>query len=318
MFKVWEIGDVEKLYHSYDNGIPTKYKKSVLPHFLGTFITIGDLPTDNDTADGGDIGPGEYSYGFDELTFNEVVEQVDRAIKHPNPRRLDAITESWLPMYIRGVKGYFNDCRINRDTVPKIFNFWELADGDSDGTPCRYKPGIMVNFYGTFITTGDLPIDDTKEAEGFINSEDDYWFDGSSLTFTEMMADVAADPEDPIEKEMDDIEKLLRNGMIDMDRSHAYDWYNGIRNILRVKLVTTMTDENNCNSSLKTAATILGRKAYRIVDGEGKTMKDSSMISSNLFNQVMVYLGYPYRLAIMRSAANKNTIEKWKIEYVGD
>lgn len=48
--------------------------------------------------------------------------------------------------------------RIAPESVPEWFHFWELADGD-DGTPCRYKPSILVNFYGTFITTGELPVD---------------------------------------------------------------------------------------------------------------------------------------------------------------
>ena len=73
--------------------------------------------------------------------------------------RKNAKTEHWTPMEIRGVIGYFNDLRIDRSTVPSGFHFWELADGDCDGTPCRYKPGILVNFYGTFITAGELPID---------------------------------------------------------------------------------------------------------------------------------------------------------------
>ena len=67
--------------------------------------------------------------------------------------RFDATMERWTPMEIRGVRGYFNDMRIVRTSVPKGFHIWELADGDSDGTPCRYKQGIFVNFYGTFITT---------------------------------------------------------------------------------------------------------------------------------------------------------------------
>jgi hypothetical protein len=91
-------------------------------------------------------------------------------------------------MKIRGVTGYFNDARIDRKTVPDEFHFWELADGDSDGTPCRYRPGILVNFYGTFITAGELPIDRRKYEEGYINSDDDWGYtDGGSITFAEMM-----------------------------------------------------------------------------------------------------------------------------------
>jgi hypothetical protein len=91
-------------------------------------------------------------------------------------------------MEIRGVQGYFNDARIDRKTVPEKFKFWELADGDCDGTPCRYRPGILVNFYGTFITAGELPVDDVKYAEGYISSDDEWGYtEDGSITFAEIV-----------------------------------------------------------------------------------------------------------------------------------
>lgn len=92
--------------------------------------------------------------------------------------RYDAGKEMWMPMEIRDVHGYFNDMRIDRASVPDCFHFWELADGDCDGIPCRYKPGILVNFFGTFITTGKLPIDCEEWKEGFINSDNEWGFTG--------------------------------------------------------------------------------------------------------------------------------------------
>ncbi|MCD8015669.1 MAG: hypothetical protein LUG99_21410 [Lachnospiraceae bacterium] len=80
-------------------------------------------------------------------------------------------------MEIRGVKGFFTDARIDRDTVPDVLRFWELADGDSDGIPCRYRPGILVNFFGTFITAGEMPIDDEESRSGYID-QDDWNFTG--------------------------------------------------------------------------------------------------------------------------------------------
>lgn len=102
--------------------------------------------------------------------------------------RYDANTEKWTPMEINGVQGYFNDLRIDPNTIPKNFHFWELADGDSDGTPCRYRPGIFVNFYGTFITTGELPIEDQEHTEGYITSDDDWGFGDPSIPFTEVIS----------------------------------------------------------------------------------------------------------------------------------
>lgn len=93
--------------------------------------------------------------------------------------RFSGMTERWTPMVIRGVKGYFSDVRIERNTIPEEFNIWELADADSNGEPCRYRPGILVNFYGTFITTGELPVDDPTYKAGYIESDDDWDFTGT-------------------------------------------------------------------------------------------------------------------------------------------
>lgn len=97
--------------------------------------------------------------------------------------RLDAATELWTEMDINGVSGWFNDMRIDRSTVPPEYNVYELSD-DCDGTPCRYRHSILVNFYGTFITKGTLPMDDNDEDVGYINSDDDWGFPDSSMTQT--------------------------------------------------------------------------------------------------------------------------------------
>lgn len=84
-------------------------------------------------------------------------------------------------------RGYFNDSRIDRATVPDGFHFWELADCDCDGEPCRYRNGILVNFYGTFLTTGNLPVDDKDWTEGYI-AEDEWeilW--DKMVSFEEML-----------------------------------------------------------------------------------------------------------------------------------
>ena len=105
--------------------------------------------------------------------------------------RYDARTEYWMPMEIKGVKGYFNDMRIDRSTVPDGFHMWELADGDSDGTPCRYKQGILANFYGTFITKGELPVDFPEYKEGFINTDKEWSFGGlANMTLEEILHDI--------------------------------------------------------------------------------------------------------------------------------
>lgn len=102
--------------------------------------------------------------------------------------RYDAEKVRWTPMEIRGVHGYFSDVRIERDTVPAQFQMWELVDADSDGVPCRYRRGILVNFYGTFLTIRELPIDNARLESGYIETEEEWGFsDEWSMTLEALM-----------------------------------------------------------------------------------------------------------------------------------
>ena len=101
-------------------------------------------------------------------------------------KRFDARGEQWEGMEIKGIQGYFCNLRIDKTTVPDYFHFWEQADGDCDGTPCRYKSGILVNFFCTFLTTGELPVDDVENQEVFINTEDEWNFMDGFYSFPEI------------------------------------------------------------------------------------------------------------------------------------
>lgn len=91
--------------------------------------------------------------------------------------RYDARTVEWNPMRLKEVDGYFTDVRVDAGTIPGGFNFWEIRDGDCNGLPYSYKPNILVNFYGTFITKGKLPIDDEEHHEGFIVDDSEWNID---------------------------------------------------------------------------------------------------------------------------------------------
>ncbi len=134
--------------------------------------------------------------------------------------RYSARKERWIPMEIKRVHGYFCDLRIDRATVPGCFDFWELADGDSDGTSCRYKFGILVNFFGTFITTGRLPVDDLEYGEGYINSENEWGFFDSSYSVLEIEEMEGGTKSggfrfctDPNGKEMDSVGKIKQRAV---------------------------------------------------------------------------------------------------------
>lgn len=65
--------------------------------------------------------------------------------------RMYAKKAGWLCVEIKGVKVYLSDVRIDPKSVPRWMNQWELVYEDNHGIPCRYKPGILVNFYGMFL-----------------------------------------------------------------------------------------------------------------------------------------------------------------------
>ena len=85
--------------------------------------------------------------------------------------RYNAKKEHWNGLEILGVEGIFTDLRIERSSVPKNLYFYELRDDCSDGIPCQYKSGILVDFFGTFISKEPLPDDN----DGFF-SEDDWTY----------------------------------------------------------------------------------------------------------------------------------------------
>ena len=66
--------------------------------------------------------------------------------------------------------------------------------------PCRYKFGILVNFFGTFITTGRLPVDDMEYGEGYINSGDEWGFLDGSYSFSEIEEMEGADTDGKIKQ----------------------------------------------------------------------------------------------------------------------
>lgn len=43
--------------------------------------------------------------------------------------RYDAVEERWMPMEIRDIRGYFNDLKIDRCTVPEgpVYGNWKMG-----------------------------------------------------------------------------------------------------------------------------------------------------------------------------------------------
>lgn len=67
--------------------------------------------------------------------------------------------ETWEVVELKGRECLFNDLRIDRSTIPEGCHMYELAD-DCDGIPCRMRPGILVNHFGTIVTNEPFEPDD--------------------------------------------------------------------------------------------------------------------------------------------------------------
>lgn len=75
-------------------------------------------------------------------------------------KRLNYNDEDWQRVEVKGRECLFSDMRIMRDTIPEGKYMYELADAESDGIPCRMRPGILVNFYGTIVCDEPFEPDD--------------------------------------------------------------------------------------------------------------------------------------------------------------
>ena len=86
-----------------------------------------------------------------------------------NTLNYDAVT-------IFGKPALFTDWRIDRDTVPSGLYCYELRHEDEDwGSPCQIVRRILVNFFGTILTSEPIPLNEDGRRD----------FDSAELVYTE-------------------------------------------------------------------------------------------------------------------------------------
>ena len=93
--------------------------------------------------------------------------------------------EKWDIVEVKGANCLFCDIRIDRNTIPEGMIMYEVADNDSDGTPCRMRPGILVNFFCTVLSNYRFEPD---EGDTIYLNEDDWNYIGEGSLYEDKIA----------------------------------------------------------------------------------------------------------------------------------
>lgn len=100
----------------------------------------------------------------------------------------DARTVTWMPMTIKDIMGYASRVRISRDTIPEQLNVWEIAvNEDKEDNGCIYAPIVETDFWGTFITDSDLPVDESNQGCFDISSDEWDIYENSELALQDII-----------------------------------------------------------------------------------------------------------------------------------
>ena len=100
----------------------------------------------------------------------------------------------WQTAWFIGQECLFSEDRVERDSVPGEFFCYELRHGDDPGVPCTAEDFVRVNFYGTLLTSDNLPI----SPDGcFELMTDDLIVSDKAITLSEWQADIEAQKAGP-------------------------------------------------------------------------------------------------------------------------
>lgn len=105
--------------------------------------------------------------------------------------RQDAMKEVFEEVTVLGKPMLFTCLRIDRSTVPKGLYLYEVRhDDDQRGDPVQIANWIMVNHWGTLISSEPLNLNSRKAANNAyldIDPENDWNYEGVEATVKEYM-----------------------------------------------------------------------------------------------------------------------------------
>lgn len=107
------------------------------------------------------------------------------------PYRLDAMKEVFEEVTVLGKPMLFTCCRIDRSTVPHGLYMYEVRhDDDGRGDPVQIGKWVMVNHWGTLISSVPIKLDSYKTASNAfrdIDPEQDWNYEGVDSTVREYL-----------------------------------------------------------------------------------------------------------------------------------
>ncbi len=105
--------------------------------------------------------------------------------------RLNAMNETFEMVTVLEKPMLFSCCRIDRSTVPKGLYMYEVRhDDDMRGDPVQIANWIMVNHWGTLISSEPLNLNSHKTANNAyldIDPDKDWNYEGIEATVKEYM-----------------------------------------------------------------------------------------------------------------------------------
>ena len=114
--------------------------------------------------------------------------------------RFNAMSEKYEQVEVCGVPAMFTSTRIARETVPNGMYMYEVRHADENwGEPCQLAKGIMVNHFGTIITS--KPIELPPDGHRDFDSEKEWRFSaGTCRTLASFMREHPPEQQPPDRK----------------------------------------------------------------------------------------------------------------------
>lgn len=115
---------------------------------------------------------------------------------------IDVTKEQFQEVEIRGHYGIFTELRVDKSTIPKGMNCYELRHGEDDSYPAAMEQGVRVNYFGAVLMTDKMELGENDVME---LSFDDFGYTGESLSVTEYLLNYG-----DIEPEAFSVESIVR------------------------------------------------------------------------------------------------------------